>query len=285
MSPRRYVVAAVLVSLAGCGEPRLPSGWTTAESAAFQREHAQAVAAELGPLSAVASYYVGPGRALRLGLDDDGELTDAPTPDQARVRIEVTDAGASCVQGCGPAAVGLDEPRTLAVDRFTLMTSPQSGTLRVLVLDPLAPARAKFSGLAWFPVDERFIVPARWEPDPQRPLVELSTSRGLTKGFARAGMLRAVVLGRPIALVGYQQGPSDTPLLVPLTDETTGESTYPVGRYLEVSVPDDGVPVLDLNRLTNPWCAYSEHFNCPVPPADNRVPVAVEAGERVYGEH
>lgn len=285
MLPRLFALPAVLVALASCREPELPPGWTSAESAAFQRMHAQAVAAELGPLSAVASYYVAPGRSLRLGLDEDGHLTEAPAPGPARVRIEVTDTGASCVQGCGPAAVGLDEPQTLAVDRFTLMTSPQSGTLRVLVLDPLAAARAEFSGLAWFPVDERFIVPARWEPDPQRPSVELSTSRGLTKGFARAGTLRAVVRGQPVALVGYQQGPADTPLLIPLTDETTGDSTYPVGRYLEVSVPDDGVPVLDLNRLTNPWCAYSEHFNCPVPPADNRLPVAVEAGERVYGEH
>ena len=157
---------------------------------------------------------------------------------------------------------------------------------KVLVLDPEAPGRQAFDGLRWFPADARFIVPARWEPDPELPSIELSTSRGLSKTFVRAGVLRAELLGQPIALAGYRSGAVEGgPLLVPLTDETTGTSTYPVGRYLEVALPAEGAPVLDLNRLTNPWCAYSEHFNCPVPPAENRLPVAVEAGEEIYDQH
>jgi uncharacterized protein len=72
---------------------------------------------------------------------------------------------------------------------------------------------------------------------------------------------------------------------VPFTDATTGAGSYPVGRYLEVALPESGPPVLDLNRATNPWCAYSEHYNCPIPPEENRMTVAVEAGEQTWAGH
>ena len=60
---------------------------------------------------------------------------------------------------------------------------------------------------------------------------------------------------------------------------TTDDATYAVGRYLEAEL-GEGPIALDFNRATNPWCAYSEHYNCPVPPRDNAVPVAVRAGEK-----
>ncbi|MCA9648874.1 MAG: DUF1684 domain-containing protein [Myxococcales bacterium] len=272
--------------VAGCASPPvLPPGWTLKEAEAFQQEHEGSVSGPQGPLAAVASHYVEPGQVLELGVVD-GQPSLSPPAGAPRVRLSVTDEGARCLEGCGPTEVALTEPRTIALGRLTLQTSPQSGTLRVLVLDPEAPGRQAFDGLRWFPADARFIVPARWEPDPELPSIELSTSRGLSKTFVRAGVLRAELLGQPIALAGYRSGAVEGgPLLVPLTDETTGTSTYPVGRYLEVALPAEGAPVLDLNRLTNPWCAYSEHFNCPVPPAENRLPVAVEAGEEIYDQH
>lgn len=284
-------MASMASMVSGCGDGlQLPPGWTVDEATAFQRQHEAEIATPTGPLSSVASHYVGPGQTLVLGVVE-GAVVSVPAEDQGqgqgqgpRVRIEVTDAGARCLEGCGPRAVALTERREISLDRFTLGLSPQSGTLRVLVHDPHAPALAGFTGLSWFPVDPRFIVPARWEPDPQRPAVELSTSRGLDKTFVQAGVLRARVGGEDIALVGYASGAPDA-LLVPLTDATTGTQTYPVGRYLEVSVPPQGPAVLDFNRLTNPWCAYSEHYNCPVPPSANRLTLAVEAGEQIDATH
>ena len=38
--------------------------------------------------------------------------------------------------------------------------------------------------------------------------------------------------------------------------------------------------VIDFNRATNLPCAYTDHATCPLPPAGNRLPVAVEAGEK-----
>lgn len=289
MRTRRLTLVLLLGSAPACGAPPLPPGFTVADAAAFQREHEAAIADELGPLAAVASHYVGPGETLSLRVAEGQVVTgDGPGP---AVRIEALEHGARCVEGCGAAPRPVEGQEIVALDRFSLMISPQSGSTRVLVHDPSSPARAGFDGLPWFPVDARFIVAARWKPDPERPTVELATSRGLAKAFVRAGVLEAELLGEPVALVGYQPAAAPAgegagpPLLVPFTDATTGDRSYPVGRYLEVALPESGAPVLDLNRATNPWCAYSEHYNCPIPPSENRMTVAVEAGEQTWTSH
>jgi uncharacterized protein (DUF1684 family) len=285
--PVRPLLACILLLTAGCGAPPLPSGFTVADATAFQRQHEEAIAAPLGPLAAVASHYIGHGQTLVLRVAD-GQVIVGEGPGPA-VRIEGLEHGARCLEGCGPTPTAIEGQATVTLDRFSLLVSPQSASTRVLVHDPETPARKAFDGLPWFPVDARFIVPARFEPDPERPTVELATSRGLAKSFVRAGILEAELLGEPVALVGYQpaavDGATPPPLLVPFTDATTGDRSYPVGRYLEVALPESGPPVLDLNRATNPWCAYSEHYNCPIPPSENRVAVAVEAGEQVWPGH
>lgn len=284
----RLALALLLGSGPACGAPPLPPGFTVADAAAFQRQHEAEIADVLGPLAAVASHYASPGQTLVLRVDQ-GQVVAGDGPGPA-VRIEALEHGARCMEGCGAVPRAIEGQEVVALDRFSLMISPQSGSTRVLVHDPEAPALAGFDGLPWFPVDARFIVAARWQPDPERPTVELATSRGLAKAFVRAGVLEAELLGEPVALVGYQPAAagsegSGPPLLVPFTDATTGDRSYPVGRYLEVALPESGPPVLDLNRATNPWCAYSEHYNCPIPPSENRMTVAVEAGELTWTAH
>ena len=77
---------------------------------------------------------------------------------------------------------------------------------------------------------------------------------------------------------GYTQGS----LHVLFTDATSGVTTYPANRSLAVAAPDpDGTVTLDFNRAVNLPCAYTEFATCPLPPAGNRLPVAVEAGEKM----
>jgi uncharacterized protein (DUF1684 family) len=69
--------------------------------------------------------------------------------------------------------------------------------------------------------------------------------------------------------------------MVLFTDATSGVTTYGAVRSLHLEAPEAGGPVvLDFNRATNLPCAYTEHATCPLPPAENRLPVAIEAGER-----
>ncbi|THE65721.1 DUF1684 domain-containing protein [Salinadaptatus halalkaliphilus] len=86
-------------------------------------------------------------------------------------------------------------------------------------------------------------------------------------------------------LAAYQlESPNDEPLFVPMRDKTTGQQTYQGGRYMELSPDrelDDGDEiVLDLNLAYTPFCAYSDTFDCPLPPEENWLEVAIPAGER-----
>ena len=76
---------------------------------------------------------------------------------------------------------------------------------------------------------------------------------------------------------------SDEELLTILfTDATTGKESYSTGRYLDLDAPVDGLYVIDFNRAYNPYCSYTDVYNCPIPPRENRLGVAIRAGEKRY---
>ncbi|MDJ1492424.1 DUF1684 domain-containing protein [Cytophagaceae bacterium DM2B3-1] len=74
-------------------------------------------------------------------------------------------------------------------------------------------------------------------------------------------------------------------LFVPFTDLTTDESSYGAGRYMDMRISDDEIVWIDFNKAYNPYCAYSDQYSCPITPAENRLPVKIEAGEKIYKEH
>jgi hypothetical protein len=65
-------------------------------------------------------------------------------------------------------------------------------------------------------------------------------------------------------------------------DATSKDSTYPGGRFMTSEAPRDGVVTLDFNKAHNPPCAYTDFATCPLPPAINRLNVAIKAGELKY---
>lgn len=94
--------------------------------------------------------------------------------------------------------------------------------------------------------------------------------------------------GAPIKVQVYQptfiaNGADNLSIL--FTDQTTGKETYGAGRYLDLEAPQDGVYSVDFNRAYNPLCAYTHVYNCPIPPRENALPVAVRAGEKIWPGH
>lgn len=73
-------------------------------------------------------------------------------------------------------------------------------------------------------------------------------------------------------------------LFIPFMDFTNGEETYGGGRYLDLNISDiqNNMVYLDFNKAYNPWCAYSEGYNCPIPPRENHLKLSIEAGEKNY---
>ena len=71
---------------------------------------------------------------------------------------------------------------------------------------------------------------------------------------------------------------------LPFVDSLAGQETYPAGRYVEVERLPNGKFQVDFNLAYNPYCAYNDQWSCPLTPAENRLKVAIRAGEKVFHE-
>jgi hypothetical protein len=146
-------------------------------------------------------------------------------------------------------------------------------------------ARHDFAGLPYFPVDDGLRFEGlRLEPyggnEPAR--FQIPTSDGKLRDAVRAGIFRFEIAGTAHTLTGYTfaSSPGES-VFVPFLDTTSGTESYGAGRYLDVYPEDDGTYVLDFNLAYHPSCVYDARFSCPLTPAENRLPIRIEAGERL----
>lgn len=145
-----------------------------------------------------------------------------------------------------------------------------------------AERRDTFTGLAYFPVDPAYrlegVALSPYAGDgPEAFLMPTSTDE--MRRAWRAGTFLFELSGQPLSLVAYDLGNGS--LFVPFQDATSGGETYGAGRYLDLEPELDGTFTLDFNLAYFPYCAYSPDYSCPLTPAENRLPVRVEAGERL----
>jgi uncharacterized protein (DUF1684 family) len=155
---------------------------------------------------------------------------------------------------------------------------------------PLGPEdRRDFDGLEYFAPDPEYRVEATVERVESDETVAMETTADGEQLYERTARLefgipdqRGELTGQ--TLVGYRrvdQGAGT--LFVPFRDKTTGQQTYPAGRYMELhhdGALEDGVTfTLDFNLAYNPFCAYSNAYECPLPPRENWLDVAISAGE------
>ena len=104
--------------------------------------------------------------------------------------------------------------------------------------------------------------------------------------FPAAGIFSFELGGEPRRLTAYElEGAhADGRLFLPFLDATSGSETYGAGRYLDLEPDDDGTYAIDFNQAYHPSCVYAPQFSCPLTPAENRLPVRIEAGERLPEE-
>jgi uncharacterized protein (DUF1684 family) len=145
--------------------------------------------------------------------------------------------------------------------------------------------RAGFHGTPAYAPDPRWVVAGRYRPfDQPRDVTVGSVVEGLEHVYDAPGVVEFEVDGQPLTLTAFN-GHAPGTLNILFTDATSGVTTYAANRSLGVAAPGpDGQVVLDFNRATNLPCAYTTFATCPLPPAGNRLPVAVEAGEQIPDE-
>jgi uncharacterized protein (DUF1684 family) len=166
---------------------------------------------------------------------------------------------------------------------------------RQFLVDPDSPIpaglRNAFRGLQYWPLDPRFRLAGPLEVFESQERFTIVTTAGQSRPCERYGRLSFELQGVPLRLTVYRlldgrRTGTAADLFVPFMDATTGKETYPAGRYVNLEEEGRGRYVLDFNLAYNPSCAYGapERFQCPRTPAENRLPVAIQAGERGWQE-
>jgi uncharacterized protein (DUF1684 family) len=142
--------------------------------------------------------------------------------------------------------------------------------------------RTNFTGLRWFPVNEEYRISAAFHPYPQPKNIAIPNILGETVQTPSPGYVEFSLRGAKLRLDPVSEG---NHLFFVFRDRTAGKTTYGSGRFLDADAPVDGKVTLDFNKAYNPPCAFTPYATCPLPPASNRLSVAIEAGELKYGDH
>ena len=147
--------------------------------------------------------------------------------------------------------------------------------------------------ISFYQVNEQYLINCRFERTPNAPWFRMETSGPIKKNYRTYGIIHFSINDTTLALHIYQSQDLMTTekyrdhLFIPFTDATSGVETYESGRYIDLEIRDIAGDkfVIDFNRAYNPYCAYvSGKFNCPIPPAENRLSVAIRAGEKAFAK-
>jgi uncharacterized protein (DUF1684 family) len=154
-----------------------------------------------------------------------------------------------------------------------------------------------FAFLRFYDPNEKFKVLCEFVPTKRRKAareksLKISTSSGQTAIYTKFGELQFEIDGKPYELTVYQSLKlRNLPqyrdyLFIPFKDLTNGKDSYGGGRYLDLrmkEIKDDKI-YLDFNKAYNPYCAFSAGYSCPIPPKENHLKVAIEAGEMNFAK-
>ena len=215
----------------------------------------------------VVRLVLGPGdRVLHDGqdLNPDGNGTTAvlgPIAERAGLSLRVPDAGAG---------------------HTVIEVAKRGGRYVVRPRHPLNPLLARYRGTPAYAPDPAYSVSGVFVPFPEPRATTVGAAvEGIHHVYEAPGEIRFRLHGRDLGLIAFN-GYAPGTLTVLFTDATSGQTTYGANRSLTVPAPGaDGTVLLDFNRAVNLPCAYTDLATCPLPPAGNRLPVPVEAGEKI----
>ena len=303
---RMMVVLACLGAAAACHrEPAAPdpaqAASDAAANAAFQQVQQAWRAERLAQLtkpdgwaSLVGMHWLDPG-SHRVGSDTDNGIRLEMGPAHlgvftvrngatrfvadTAVTIDGTAALRSALRSDadaqGPSVIAFDEGKGLAT------VIARGGRLALRVKHADADSRLRFTGPQYWDGGRDWQVPARFIAHPAGKTLPIANIIGTTDEIPNPGAVEFERGGTTYRLEALDEG-GDTLFLV-FADRTSGHGSYGAGRFLDAPRPDpQGRLVIDFNQAYNPPCAFTPFATCPLPPPENRLDLAIEAGERDY---
>ncbi len=175
-------------------------------------------------------------------------------------------------------------PTVLHLGSLTFQIIKRGDKLGVRVKDKENPDRVNFPGLQFYPADLKWRIDAQFVPYNPPKAVSITNVLGMQSDETSPGAVKFEIDGNSYQLDAITEK-GETRYFMIIADKTSGKETYPAGRYLYVDPPDaSGRMVIDFNKAYSPPCAFTKFATCPLPPRQNRLPFAIEVGEK-YGGH
>lgn len=172
--------------------------------------------------------------------------------------------------------VGSDVLSSGAIQLFVIRRGERLG---LRLKDDNSRLRTSFTHLRWYPVQENWKITARFIPAPAAEKIVFDTIIGGQEESNSPGFVEFERDGKTYRLQAAAQGRR---LFFVLRDQTSGKQTYAASRFLYADAPKNGTVILDFNKAENPPCAFTPYATCPLPPPQNRLGIAVTAGEMKY---
>jgi uncharacterized protein (DUF1684 family) len=298
---RNLIVITLLLSLTACTEAPPPVDPAyAAEIEEWRSGRLERLTADDGWLTLTGLYWLEPGENLfGSGEDNAVVLPDASIPIIAGQLVLGPDGSVNAVaddeagvkvngEPMTEATLKTDaggQPDVVTAGRIQFYLIEREGRLAARVKDPEASTLIAFSGIEHFPIRESFRVEAHLEAYDDPKEVAVPTVLGQDTTYVAPGVLRFTVDGVEHTLEPYLSGPENQSYFLIFRDATSAVTTYGAGRFLYTSAADEnGTTVLDFNLAYNPPCAFTPYATCPLPPPQNWLQVAIEAGEKYSGE-
>jgi uncharacterized protein (DUF1684 family) len=260
----------------------------------WRKERVDGLKKEDGWLTLVGLYWLKPGEN-RFGSDPGNPviLPKGKAPAVAGILVREGDKvtlrvepGVKLTADDKPVTAPLDltpdskgKPTILQLGSLSFYVIKRGDRLGVRIKDKESPERAAFKGIDTFPLSPDWRVVARFEPYKDKKIA-IANIVGQVEDNPSPGAVVFDWKGKTYRLDAL--GDTESGLFLVFGDTTNGKQTYGAGRFLDTDPPKDGKVVVDFNTAYNPPCAFTAFATCPLPPAQNKLPIAVEAGEKKF---
>jgi uncharacterized protein len=255
----------------------------------WRAEHQRKLAAEDGWLTVVGLDWLKDGDN-RVGANPSSEVPLPPGSAPQRVATISLRAGKAVLHPSPGVALTLNgKPATettlredddiLAINRLKFYLIRRGDKAGVRLKDNDSETRKHFQGLSWYPVDPAWRIQAKYTAWDKPHSLVFHNTIGQEESEPSPGYVTFQKDGREFRL---EPTLDDGELFFVLRDQTSGKTTYGASRFLYAEQPKNGVVTLDFNKAENPPCAFTAYATCPLPPAQNRLALAVNAGEKNY---
>jgi uncharacterized protein (DUF1684 family) len=218
------------------------------------------------PVPAHAGAFVVEGRAVKLVVEPGAAFTlngSAARSSPGALRTDATPA-----------------PDVFASGTVTWQLIERGERLGVRAKDSANPARRAFAGSRWFAIEPAYRVVARLIPRAGGTKMVVPDASGGRQTLESPGTLAFTLLGQALRLDPVLDGDDASDQMIVFRDLTSGRETYGGGRFVRARRQPDGTFVVDFNLAYAPPCAFTPHATCPLPPEQNRLKLAVRAGEK-----